>query len=133
MKKILSILCLLLLTACVSPASDMTSEQVAKLSNSQLCHLRNSYPWEAKTETEIGRRGINCDPLYLECKYQGFEDNTPEMRFCINSLEEQYALQKRLKEEEQKRQTAEILRDREIRRNRSTAQGYPFPPNFPFD
>jgi hypothetical protein len=82
----------LILSGCVSPAANMTPEQVATFSNQQLCELTWNYPYEQKTQLEIGRRGLNCDPVYIECDNSGLEPGTPAFTLCMNNIRQRNAL-----------------------------------------
>lgn len=82
----------LILSGCVSPAASMTQEQVATFSNQQLCELTWNYPYEQKTQLEIGRRGLNCDPVYIECDNSGLEPGTPAFTLCMKNIQERNAL-----------------------------------------
>ena len=90
----------LLVTACASPAQNMSVEQVSQLSDVQLCQLRGAYMYEPKTETEIGRRNLNCHPAYLECSNQGLQNGTPEMTLCARQLQEKWELQRQLQQQQ---------------------------------
>lgn len=90
----------LMVVGCASPAVNMTPEQISMLSDNQLCQLQSSYGWEAKTETEIGRRQLNCDPAYRTCIAQGYTPNTPEANGCAVQMRENWALQEKIKQQE---------------------------------
>lgn len=98
----------LLLSGCESPATSMTQEQVSGLSNEQLCSLKSSYPWEQKTELEIGKRNLNCDPAYNECLGRGNQPNTPAMTTCIIQVRENWALQQEIQRKNTQIQNQQI-------------------------
>lgn len=101
----------LLASACQpipSPATTMSPEQISQLSNQQLCELKNSYVWEQKTEVEIGKRNLNCDPDYNECLAKGIDPTTSSMGYCIKDIQEKRALEEKLEEKE-----AELKRKQE--------------------
>jgi hypothetical protein len=101
MKKYLLFLLVLTLSACASPAANMSSQQVASLSDQQLCNLQWNYPYEAKTEVEIGRRNLNCDPAYLECKSSGLKDGSPSLSHCIKTVQERNVLAQQVQIQQQ--------------------------------
>lgn len=127
MKRLL-LISLLSLTACTSPAVTMTQAQVASLSNQQLCDLKNTYPYEQKTEVEIGRRNLNCDPVFNYCRIQGIEPNTPAMGMCIRNVHEQAAMEQQIQiqqsqlQAQESRQRLERASDKAWIRNQA-AQG----------
>ncbi|PZO86701.1 MAG: hypothetical protein DI626_05805 [Micavibrio aeruginosavorus] len=84
MKKFVPFLLLILVSACASPAKDMTAEQVSHLSDEQLCDMSKSYAFEAKIEVEIGKRDLQCTDEYLACKRQGYKPRTPDFENCQN-------------------------------------------------
>ncbi len=83
----------LLLTACASPTFQMSPEQVASLSDDQLCSYQNNYRDETKLLDEISHRKLNCDRFYRECLRQGNTPGTQAMGFCIATLRENERLQ----------------------------------------
>jgi hypothetical protein len=92
MKRYLQLLPLIILSACASPAAQMTPEQVSNLSNQQLCELTWNYPYEQKTQVEIGKRKINCDPVYIECDNSGVKPGTPGFMLCMKNVQERNEL-----------------------------------------
>lgn len=96
------LLALFLLSACGSPAKQMTPQQISMLSNQQLCELKNRYAWEQNTEIEIGRRNLNCDPAFNECIEKGNKPNTPAMGICVEQTRKIWALQRELERKEDK-------------------------------
>ena len=100
-KLILPIILILGLAACASPAVNMSPEQVSQLSNDQLCQLKNSYAWEQKTEVEIGKRNLNCDPIYNQCRYQGHEDGSPQLASCMQQIRENLRLKQQMQAQQQ--------------------------------
>jgi hypothetical protein len=142
MKNTLLALALIIpLTGCESPAARMSPHDIASLSNQQLCSLNNSYGWEEKTQIEIGRRNLNCDPIFNECINRGTKQNTPEMALCINQIHQTLALQEQLEEQqrdlEYQRTLNEIQLRKEANKNRqqpyNTYNGQPqFCEGFPF-
>lgn len=111
MKRLLSLACIMLVAACASPAEQMTMQEVSQLSDKQLCELKRTYRWEKKTELEIGKRNLNCDPDYIECSSRGVKPNSPEMAVCIDHLRENRALKEKL--EQQQRELDRIRNDAE--------------------
>jgi hypothetical protein len=89
-----------LLYGCASPAQQMTPQQVSMLANKQLCDLHNAYPWEQKTEMEIGRRNLNCDPAFNECLNQGNKPGTPAMGLCVSQLRQSWELQRQVQQQQ---------------------------------
>lgn len=122
MKKLIIISSALLLGACASPAQNMSPQQVSQLSDLQLCQLKNSYAYEQKTEIEIGKRNLNCHPAYMECASRGLKNGTPEMSLCANQVQENWAMQQRIQEQER-----ELERQRRL--NRSQQWQIPTHPN----
>ncbi len=100
---------ILFLAACTSPAEKMTALEVSTLSDRQLCELQRTYKWEKKTELEIGRRNLNCDPANIECMELGMRANTPEMAVCVRQMHEKAELQRQIDKQRQEieRQRAE--------------------------
>lgn len=74
---------LLLLTACASPVRGMAPQQVAELSDYQLCRLSVGYRYEPNTEGEIARRGLVCTSETVQCMSQGINPENPAMGFCV--------------------------------------------------
>lgn len=101
----------LLVAACASPAEHMSMQEVSTLSDKQLCDLKRMYRWEKKTELEIGRRNLNCDPDYIECASRGVKPNSPEMAVCIDQLRENRELKEKI--EAQQRELERIRNDAE--------------------
>ncbi len=83
---------LVVLAGCASPTFQMAPEQIAALSDDELCRYDNNYRAEAKLEAEIAKRQINCDPFYRQCLKQGNQPGTQAMNFCIATLKENEAL-----------------------------------------
>ena len=88
MKRIFVVGLTVLLAACTSPTFQMPPEQIASLTDNQLCKYKNNYRDETKLENEISRRGINCDRFFRECLNQGNQPGTQAMGFCIATLRE---------------------------------------------
>ncbi len=88
MKIILSLMCLMILTACAaimdSPTKNMTAEQISYLSDERLCELQGNSNFEPKLEVEIGKRDIECTKEFLSCKRQGYTPKTPTFENCKN-------------------------------------------------
>lgn len=87
MKKLILILPILL-AACASPTFEMPPQQIASLSDDQLCRYKNNYRDETKLEMEIAKRNINCDRFFRQCLNQGNQPGTQAMNFCIATLRE---------------------------------------------
>lgn len=83
---------LALLTACASPTFQMSPEQVASLSDDQICSYKNNYRNETKLEVELARRNLNCDPYFRECLRQGNQPGTQAMDFCRDVLRDNQRL-----------------------------------------
>lgn len=83
MRAALSLMALVALTACASPAERMTVGQVSTLTDAQLCQMSNVYRAEPKTMTEIGHRGLNCTPASAECMARGVPHGSPQMLACV--------------------------------------------------
>lgn len=94
MKKLVPLVPILFLSGCVSPAAQMSPDQLASLTNQQLCELTWAYPYEVKTQVEIGQRGINCDPAHIECSNMGLQDGTPGFANCLGVVNERNELSK---------------------------------------
>jgi len=109
MKKIITLSTIILLGACASPAQNMTSDEVSQLSDLQLCQFKNTYAYEQKTEIEIGKRNLNCDPAYMECASRGLKNSTPEMSLCVKQVQDNWDMQQKLQA-----QQAELARQRAI-------------------
>jgi hypothetical protein len=113
----LAALCLVL-TACQSPTATMHPQQVSQLSNQQLCNLKNSYPWEQNLELELGKRGLNCDPDFNECRNRGIDTSSPAMASCINDIREKRQLQREMQQQQmqmqQQQRAAETARQNEL-------------------
>ncbi len=92
MRKFLAIAAIGLLAACASPTFQMSPEQVASLSDDQICTYKNNYRNETKLEAEIARRNLNCDPYFRECLRQGNQPGTQAMDFCRDVLRENLRL-----------------------------------------
>lgn len=82
----------MILAGCASPAMNFTDAQVQALGDEQLCTYRNNYRSESRTEAEIARRGLNCDPFYRECLARGNKPGTEAMGFCVAMLRENQRL-----------------------------------------
>lgn len=104
---------MLLLAGCGSPLGDMTPQQISTLSDDQLCAYRNNYPYEEKTELEIGKRKLNCDPATRECQSTGHMLGTPAMALCVKQTRENWAMQEHLEQQQQQmiQQQQQIQRD----------------------
>lgn len=88
MKKFLPLLVLLILTACASPATNMTDAQVRALNDDQLCSFNNNYRAERRVTAEIEARKLNCDSFYRECLRRGNKPDTEAFSFCMDILRE---------------------------------------------
>lgn len=83
---------MLVVSACASPTFQMSPEQVASLSDDQLCTYRNNYRGETKMNAEILRRNLNCDRFHRECLRRGNQPGTEAMNFCEDILRENQRL-----------------------------------------
>jgi hypothetical protein len=99
------------LAACASPAAQMSPQQISSLSNQQLCDLQNNYLWDQNTEIEIGRRNLNCDPIYNECLLRGMKPDGPEMALCMNQIRETQALQAKVAQQQRELETERTLNE----------------------
>lgn len=102
----------LFVAACASPATKMTEHQVSQLSDLQLCQLKNSYSYEQKTEVEIGKRNLNCHPAYMQCRQNGYDNNSQEIHTCAQNLADRWALEKELAEKERELEFERIKNSR---------------------
>lgn len=93
-KKFLTMIFALALSACASPTFQMSPAQVASLADEQLCTYENNYRDEAKLTLEIARRGLNCDPYFRQCLARGHQAGTEAMGFCIDLLRENERLRR---------------------------------------
>jgi hypothetical protein len=84
----LAFISFLALSACASPAIHMSDQEVISLSDDQLCEYHNNYRSHSRTETEIARRGLNCDRFFRECLRRGNKPGTEPMEFCMDLLRE---------------------------------------------
>lgn len=90
MMRILAVFILVLaVSACASPTFQMSPEQIASLSDDQICNYKNNYRDETKLELEIARRGgLNCNRFYRECLNRGNAPGTEAMAFCMDMVQE---------------------------------------------
>ena len=88
MRKFLTIVAVLGLGACASPALNMQDAQVRNLSDDELCRMHNNYRSEPRVEAEIAGRAVNCDRNFRECLRRGNQPNTQAMAFCVDILRE---------------------------------------------
>lgn len=142
MKKILlGLSVLVLLTGCESPAARMSPRDIASLSNQQLCVLNNGYGWEEKTQIEIGRRNLNCDPVFNECVSRGIKPNTSDMALCMNEIRQTQALESQVKKQESELEYQRTLNDIRLKKQANQPELEPknknpyapqFCPGFPF-
>ncbi len=88
MHKFSLLIMVLSICACASPTFQMSPEQVASLSDDQLCTYSNNYRGETKMNAEIARRNLNCDRYYRECLRRGNQPETGAMKFCMDILRE---------------------------------------------
>jgi hypothetical protein len=86
----------LFLGACSSPALQMSAEQIRTLSDDQLCSYKNSYAAEPKTELEIAKRKLNCNPFHRACLKQGLEPSSKGFEVCMHLMQENQRLQRNL-------------------------------------
>jgi len=121
------------LAACASPAAQMTPEQISSLSNQQLCNLKNNYLWDQNTEVEIGRRNLNCDPVYNECVQRGAESG-PELSLCMNQIRDKQVMEQKIAQQEAEleaqRSRNELLMRSQGQQSQNPAS--PFCPTFPY-
>jgi hypothetical protein len=103
----------LYISGCASPLQSMTRAEIQTLSDAQLCYYRNSYPFDKNTELEVGARGLNCDPAYIECSSRGYEDNSNDLALCMGQLRENWRLQQELQTERRKTEEAQRRAQRE--------------------
>jgi hypothetical protein len=86
MKYAATIILLMIVTGCASPARNLIDAQIHDLSDDQLCHYQNNYRSEYRVDAEIRNRGVNCNRYFRECLAQGNEPGTDAMAFCIDIL-----------------------------------------------
>lgn len=107
MKAFLYVTTLIALAACAtSPAQTMTPQQVAALTDVQLCDLDYYYRDEPKTMQEIARRGLPCDPDEITCMKRGIERGSPLMPLCMASADAEWQAQVAIAREEARRDWA---------------------------
>ena len=90
MKKLILIACLGL-AACASPTMKMSDQEIANLSDDQICSYETSYRDEPRLNAELARRGIapeQCNRFYRECLRRGNKPNTEAMNFCMDLVRE---------------------------------------------
>jgi|GEM_PF-2578527 len=117
MKKILlGLSVFVLLTGCASPAAKMSQRDITNLSNQQLCGLNNNYGWEEKTQIEIGRRNLNCDPVFNECANRGLKPNTPEIALCMNQIHQTLDLQAQVRKQQSDLEYQRTLNEIQLRK-----------------
>ncbi len=93
--RLLAIGAIVCVTGCASPAVEMTPQQISQLTDQQICNLHNGFTWETKTELEIGRRNLNCDPDFNLCVARGIDPrNTPVITSCMQDIQDKRAMQK---------------------------------------
>lgn len=109
MKKTTTILITAMLGGCAPQVVHYSTDQIAQLSNAQLCELKN-YNHNAYIEAEVGRRNLICDPIINECLGRGNRLSTPAMSLCIKEIKENLALKQELakKEAELKQKNIEL-------------------------
>lgn len=101
MKKTTALFVTTLLAGCAQPqVVHYSTEQIAQLSNAQLCELKNHYNPNANIEVEVGRRNLICDPIINECLGRGNKLGTPAMSLCIKEIKENIALKQELAQKE---------------------------------
>lgn len=91
MRKIAAFAALMLLAACASPTLKMADQQIASLSDDQLCTYKNNYREEARLNAELARRGlgpVECNPRFRQCMARGNQPGTRAMDFCMDVLAE---------------------------------------------
>ena len=91
MKILLSMATVLLVAACASPTMKMSDQEIASLSDDQLCGYKSSYREEPRLNNELARRGIPdeaCNRFYRECLRRGNQPNTEAMNFCMDLVRE---------------------------------------------
>jgi len=108
----ISIISLLLLVSCKSPVADYSPSQIALLSDDQLCDLSDSYRYEPKTEFEISKRGINCDPAHRECVRNGMQPRTHQMDYCVEQVRREKSYERELDIRERELRELERENDR---------------------
>jgi hypothetical protein len=111
MKKTTAIFITTMLAGCAQPqVIHYSTDQIAQLSNAQLCEIKNNYNPSAYIEAEVGRRNLICDPIINECLGRGNRLSTPAMALCIKEIKENFALKQELakKEAELKQKDVQI-------------------------
>lgn len=91
MKRFLTMAVVLLVAGCASPTMKMSDQEIASLSDDQLCSYKNSYREEPRLNAELARRGIEdmeCNRFYRECLRRGNPPNSQAMNFCMDLVRE---------------------------------------------
>jgi len=92
MRKILSIAIVLFVAACASPTMKMSDQEIANLSDDQLCSYKNTYREEPRLNNELARRGLqddmSCNRFFRECLRRGNKPGTQAMDFCMDLVRE---------------------------------------------
>lgn len=88
MRMLWTVVLVLGLAACASPARNLIDAQIRDLSDDQLCSYQNNYRSEHRVDAEIAARGLNCNRHFRECLRRGNQPNTEQMNFCMDILRE---------------------------------------------
>ena len=136
---IFALLGFLLLSGCTSPLANMSHDQVAQLSDDQICSFYRSYSFEEKTALEVGKRRLNCDPNVRACMANGYKDGTAEMALCVNNRIEKAQLQQQIEDQNRiiQNQQNQMIIQNSINRNNPNLYQNNSPivqqcPGFPF-
>lgn len=78
------------------PISSMKPEEVAQLSDDQICDYENRISNNEFVVLEIGKRNLNCDPFHRACLAKGLKPKTSAINICTDQLKENDRLQGKL-------------------------------------
>lgn len=90
----------------------MSDQQIASLSDEQICNYKRNYREEPRLNDELMRRGLGameCNPNFRECARRGNQPGTESMNFCMDVLQDNERLR----------------RDRDWYEDRAFLYGYP--------
>ena len=82
----------MLITSC-KPA--LTDEQIATMSNDELCSAVKSQPNDMRLITFMGGRNLQCHPIQITCIKAGYKAGTKKFNDCIHTLTQSQALDER--------------------------------------
>jgi hypothetical protein len=91
MRTAITFVFLLMLAACKPP---MTDEQIAAMSNDELCAAVQGHPEDIRLVTFMGGRNLQCHPTQITCKKAGFKAGSKKFSDCVSILMQSEALDK---------------------------------------